>query len=154
MDKGHACFFLQLYGAVMCFVVGTGNKLHLRAQALGVLYLHNRCAVRHADDAFDAHAGCSKCYALRVVAGRTGDDAFLAFLLGELADLIISAAHLKAAGGLQVLGLQVELAVLGQLGRFDEVGLACNVLQHEGGMVYFVESQHLFILSFVPSVMV
>ena len=138
----------------MGVVVGAGHEADLCAEAFGVLHLHDGGTVRHTDDALDAPAGGGQRHALRVVAGRTGDDAFLALLLGELADLIISAAYLEAAGGLQVLGLQVELAVLGQLGRFDEVGLACNVLQHEGGMVYFVESQHLFILSFVPSVMV
>lgn len=109
MDKGHACFFLQLYGAVVCFVIGTGNKLHLRAQALGVLYLHNRCAVRHADDAFDAHAGCSKCYALRVVAGAAGDNALAGFFGCELADFVVGTAHLKAAGYLQVFCFQIQV---------------------------------------------
>ena len=154
VDEGHAGLLLQLHGLVVGVVVGAGYEADLCAEAFGVLHFHDGGTVRHTDDALDAPAGGGQRHALRVVAGRTGDDAFLALLLGELADLIISAAHLEAAGGLQVLGLQVELAVLGQLGRFDEVGLACNVLQHEGGMVYFVESQHLFILSFVPSVMV
>ena len=109
MDKGHACFLLQLYGAVMCFVVGTGNKLYLRAQALGVFYLHNRCAVRHADDAFDAHAGCSKCYALRVVAGAAGDYAFACFLRCELADFVIGTAYFEAACYLQIFCFQIQV---------------------------------------------
>ena len=109
MNKGHACFFLQLYGAVMCFVVGTGNKLHLRAQALGVFYLHNRCAVRHADDAFDAHAGGCQGYALGVVAGAAGDNAFAGFFRGELADFVVGTAYLKAAGYLQVFCFQIQV---------------------------------------------
>ena len=109
MDKGHACFFLQLYGAVMCFVVGTGNKLHLRAQALGVFYLHNRCAVRHADDAFDAHAGCSQCYALRMVAGAAGDNALACFLRCKLADFVVGTAYLETACYLQVFCFQIQV---------------------------------------------
>ena len=42
----------------------------------------------------------------------------------------------------QILGFQVELAVLGQLGGLDEVGLAGNVLEHKGSVVDFIQSQH------------
>ena len=109
MNKGHASFLLQLYSTVMCFVVGTGNKLHLCAEALGVFYLHNRCAVRHADDAFDAHAGCSQCYALGVVAGAAGDNAFAGFFRGELADFVVGTAYFEAAGYLQVFCFQIQV---------------------------------------------
>ena len=95
-------------------------------------------------------SGCGKSTTLRMVAGRAGNDALGAFLGRKLADLIVSTAHLEAAGGLQVLGLQVELAVLGELGGLDEVGLAGNILEHESGMVNFIQSQHRSILSFVP----
>ena len=57
MDEGHAGFFLYLYGTVMSFIIGTGNQLNLSAQAFGVFYLHNRSAIGHADNTFDAHFG-------------------------------------------------------------------------------------------------
>ena len=105
VDKGHAGLLLQFHGAVMGIVVGALDQLDLRAKALGALYLHNRGTVRHTDHALDAHAGGGKRHALRVVAGRAGDDALGALGLAELADLVVSAAHLKAARDLQVLGL-------------------------------------------------
>ena len=80
---------------------------------------------------------------LCVVARRAGDDALVALLLGELADLIISAAHLEAAGHLQVLGLEVELAVFGEPGCLDEVGLAGYVLEDKGGVVDLIQCQHI-----------
>ena len=150
VDEGHAGLGLQLDGLVVGVVVGAGHEADLRAQALGVLHLHDGRTVRHTDDAFDAPAGRGQRHALGVVACRAGDDAFFALLFGELADLIIGTAHLEAAGGLQVLGLQIELAVLGELGGLDEVGLAGNILEHESGMVNFIQSQHRSFLSFVP----
>ena len=142
VDEGHARFFLQLHGLVVGVVVGAGYEADLRTEVLGVLNLHDGRTVRHADDAFDAAAGGSQCHALRMVARRAGDHALGALLCGELADLIVSAAHLEAAGGLQILGLQVQMAVLGKLGCLNEVGLAGNVLEHKGGVVDLIQSQH------------
>ena len=142
VDKGHVVLLLQLHGLVVGFVVGAGHKADLRAQIFGVLHLHQGRAVRHTDNAADAAPGSRQRHALRMVARRAGNDALGALLLGKLADLIISAPHLKAAGGLQVLGLKVQLAVLGQLGGFDEVGLSRHVLQHKGGVVDLIQSQH------------
>ena len=142
VDKGHVVLLLQLHGLVVGFVVGAGHKTDLRAQIFGVFHLHQGCAVRHTDDAADAAPGSRQRHPLRMVARRAGNDALGALLLRKLADFIVSAPHLKAAGGLQVLGLEVQLAVLGQLGGFDEVGLARHVLQHKGGVVDLIQSQH------------
>ena len=143
MDEGHARLFLQLYGLVVGVVVGTGYEADLRTEVLGVLHLHDGRAVRHADDALDAAAGSGQRHALCVVARRAGDDAFISFFLGELADLIVSAAHLEAAGHLQVLGLEVELAVFGEPGCLDEVCLACYILENKGGVVDLIQCQHI-----------
>ena len=143
VDEGHARFFLQFHGLVVGIVVGTGHEADLRTEVLGVLNLHDGRAVRHTDDALDAAAGSGQRHALCVVARRAGDDALVALLLGELADFIISAAHLEAAGHLQVLGLEVELAVLGEPGCLDEVGLAGYVLEDKGGVVDLIQCQHI-----------
>ena len=143
VDEGHARFFLQLHGLVVGVVVGSGYEADLRTEVLGVLHLHDGRAVRHADDALDTAAGSGQRHALCVVARRAGDDALVALLLGELADLIISAAHLEAAGHLQVLGLEVELEVLGEPGCLDEVSLAGYVLEDKGGVVDLIQCQHI-----------
>ena len=142
VDKGHAGLFLQLHSLVVGIIVGARHQTHLCAQILGVLHLHDGGTVRHANDALDATAGGGQRHTLRMVAGRAGNDALGAFFGRKLADLIVSTAHLEAAGGLQILGFQVELAVLGQLGGLDEVGLAGNVLEHKGSVVNFIQSQH------------
>ena len=142
VDKGHVVLLLQLHGLIVGFIVGAGHKADLRAQIFGILHLHQGRAVRHTDDAADAAPGSRQRHALRMVARRAGNDALCAFLFGKLADLIVSAPHLKAAGSLQVLGLEVQLAVLGKLGGFDEVGLSRHVLQHKGGVVDLIQSQH------------
>ena len=142
VDKGHVVLLLQLHGLIVGFVVGAGHKADLCAQIFGVFHLHQGCAVRHTDDAADAAPGSCQCHTLCMVTRRAGNNPLGAFLLRKLADLIVSAPHLKAAGGLQVLGLEVQLAVLGQLGGFNEVGLACHVLQHKGGVVDLIQSQH------------
>ena len=142
MDEGHAGLFLQLHGLVVGIIVGAGHQADLCTQVLGIFHLHDGGTVRHADDALDATAGGGQRHTLRMIAGRAGNDALGAFFGRKLADLIVSTAHLEAAGGLQVLGFQVELAVLGQLGGLDEVGLAGNVLEHKGSVVDFIQSQH------------
>ena len=142
VDEGHAGLGLQLHGLVVGIIIGAGHQTDLRAQALGIFHLHNGGTVRHTDDAPDAPAGGGQSHALCVVAGRAGDHALFALLPGELADLIIGSPHLEAAGHLQVLGLEVEVAVLGELGRFNQVGLAGNVLEHKGGVVDLIQSQH------------
>ena len=86
----------------------------------------------------DSYEGIAKCvqYALHYYGIEENN-------LGELADLIISAAHLEAAGHLQVLGLEVELAVLRELGGFDEVCFACYILEDKGGVVDLIQCQHI-----------
>ena len=57
-----------------------------------------------ADDAFDTHFSSGKSNALSVVACTASDYAFFTFFLGKLANFIVSTAHFKAAGYLQVFG--------------------------------------------------
>ncbi len=49
VDKGHAGLSLQFHCLVVGVVVGAGYQADLCAQVLGVFYLHQRGAVRHAD---------------------------------------------------------------------------------------------------------
>ncbi len=62
--------------------------------------------------------------ALRVVPRAAGDDALGLFLGGELADFIVRAAHLKAAGHLQIFGFQINIALRVQARRSDQICFA------------------------------
>ena len=114
----------------------------LGAQAFGAFHLHQRRAVRHADNALDAHAGGGQCHALCMVARRAGDHAFGALLCGQLADFVISATHLKAAGHLQVLGFQVQVTRAVQPRCRNQIRAACNVTQNKRGMVDLIQCKH------------
>ena len=142
VDEGHACFFLQFHSAVMGVIVSALDQLHLGAQAFGAFHLHQRRAVRHADNALDAHAGGGQCHALCMVARRAGDHAFGALLCGQLADFVISATHLKAAGHLQVLGFQVQVTRAVQPRCRNQIRAACNVTQNKRGMVDLIQCKH------------
>ena len=104
VDKGHTGFLLQLHRAVVGVIVGALDQLDLGTQPLGAFYLHNRGGIRHTHHTGYAHAGGCQRHALRVVARRAGNYALGALLLGQLADFIVGAAQLKAAGHLQIFG--------------------------------------------------
>ena len=103
VDEGCACFLLAAHGSFICIIIGALDKADFRPKALGGFHLADGSAVRHEDHALRALARCGKSHALRMVAGAAGDDARALLLLGELADFVISAAQLKAAGYLEVL---------------------------------------------------
>ena len=77
-----------------------------------------------------------------MVAGGTGDNAFCAFLLGQLADFVVSTAHLKAAGQLKILGLQIEITVTVQPGRCNQIRFARYVPQHKGRVIDLIQCEH------------
>src|SRR5699024_5983732 len=64
VDEGHARLGLEADRVVVGVVVGAGHQADLRAQVLGVFHLHDGGAVRHADDAPDAHPGGGQGHAL------------------------------------------------------------------------------------------
>ena len=143
MDEGHAGFGLQLHRLIVGVVVGAGHQADLGPQVLGVLHLHDGGAVGHADNALDPLPGGSQGHALGVVARRAGNDALAPLLFRQLADLVVSAPDLEAAGHLEVLGLEVEAAVFGQQRRLDQVGAACDLFQDKGGVVDFIQRKHI-----------
>ena len=148
VDEGHAGLLLQLHGAVMGIIIGALDQLYVCAQPFGALHLHNRRAVRHTDNALDAHAGGGQRHALRVVARRAGNHALGTLLGRELADFIVGTAHLEAAGDLQILGFQVEVGAGAQARGCNQVGLAGNLLQDEFGVVDFIQCKHGVLLLF------
>ena len=142
MDEGHARLLLELDGLIMRIVVGAFHEADLRAEPLRALDLHDRRTIRHADDALDAHLRRREGHALCVIAGAAGHDPVTALLLAQLTDLIVGAAHLEAAGHLQVLGLEIHLRVRHEPRRRDEVRLPRHILQNETCMIDFIQCHH------------
>ena len=128
MDEGHARLLLELDGLVMRVVVGALHEADLCTETLRALDLHDRRTIRHTDDALDAHLRRRERDTLRVIAGAAGHDTVTALLLAQLTDLIVGAAHLEAAGHLQVLGLEIHLRVRHEPRRRDEVRLPRHIL--------------------------
>ena len=90
-------------------------------RASGRLALDRGRISRHHDDCLHPQRSRRIGNALGVIAAGIGDDAALALVLGEGSDLVVSAAQLECADGLQVFGLEKELAAVFELGRFVDV---------------------------------
>jgi hypothetical protein len=140
MYERGARLLLETHCLVVGIVVGARNEPHLGTEAAGVLDLHDRRAVRHADDALDAHVGGSQGHALGMVSGRAGDDALVERLLRKLRNLVVGTPQLEGAGDLEVLCLEIELVESRhKLRSSDEVGLSGNALEDIGCVVDLVE---------------
>ena len=140
MYERGARLLLETHCLVVGIVVGARNEPHLGTEAAGVLDLHDRRAVRHADDALDTHVGGSQGHALGMVSGRAGDDALVERLLRQLRDLVVGTPKLEGAGDLEVLCLEIELVESRhKLRSSDEVGLSGDALEDIGCVVDLVE---------------
>ena len=139
MDEGSPRLLDETASFFISIIVGSGNEANLCPECLGGLYLADGCAVGHTDGGFNAHAGGGQGNTLGVVACATGDDTRLFLLVSKLADLIVSTTELEATRDLKVFGLQIQGVVGGQLLRQDEVGLAGNGLEDEGGLLDIIQ---------------
>ena len=142
VDKGRAGLLLGLDRGGVGVVVGAVHQDHLGPQALGGLHFADGRRIGHIDHAPRPLPGGGQRHALGMVAGAAGDDARLLLLLSQLADLIVRAPELEAAGDLEVLGLQVQLHVLHQVGRVDQIRAPGHLFQHKGSMVDFIQGNH------------
>ena len=82
------------------------GELDLGAVALDALDLDARRVARHADHRVRAEQPRGTRHRLGVVARRVGDDAAGALGIGQRGDLVVRAAHLEGADGLERLRLQ------------------------------------------------
>ena len=142
MNEGGPGLGLVLHGGGVGVVVNSFHQPDLRSQLLGGLHLADGRPIGHVNEGLDTALGGGHGHPLGVVAGAAGQDAPGLFLVGELADFIVSAPELEAAGLLKILGFQVQLALVGELGGFDQVGLAGHLFQHKGGVIDFIQCQH------------
>ena len=142
VDQGGPGLLLDLQRLGIGVVIGPLYQTDLRPQAAGGLHLAQGGPVRHTYGAADAHFCGRQGHALGVVARAAGDDTRFLLLLVQLADLIVGAPDLKAAGYLQVLCLQVQLGVVAQLRRIDQVGPPGHLLQDIRGVINFIQCQH------------
>ena len=142
VDEGSASLLLGFHRSGVGVVIGAGHQHHLGAQALGGLHLADGGRIGHVDHALRPLAGGGQGDALGVVAGAAGDDSGLLLLVAQLADLIIGAPELEAAGHLEVLCFEIELRVAQKIGRVNEVGAARHLLEYEGCVIDLIQGDH------------
>ena len=73
-------------------------------------------------------------------------------LVGELRDLVVSAADLKGACDLEVLGLEINIRLGIDLRCLDDLCLPDNGFQNVSCVIDFVKSKHIF--SFLYKIMI
>ena len=139
MDEGQVALLLKFHRAVIGVVIHALDQLHLGAVALCCLHLGDRRAVRDTNQGRDAAVRRCQRNPLRMVSCGTGDDAMGLFLVGQLRNLIIGAAHLKGTGHLQIFGLEIDLALRVDLPRRDQVGFADHRFEHISGMIDLIQ---------------
>lgn len=109
VDEGQALRLAQPQGVGVGVVIGVAVDDDVGAVVAGVLDLHERRAARHDDGGRHAQARGVIGQPLRMVAGRGGDDAAPALVLGQQQQLVQRAALLIGGGELQVLELEPHL---------------------------------------------
>ena len=85
---------------------------------------------------------CGERHALRMVARRACDNAFLLFLGSELRNFIVCAADIEGTRLLQVLRFQPQIVFIGQLACGDNVRLINCFFEHLLRVKNFVNRQH------------
>ena len=117
---------------------------YLGSVVLGVVHLHQGGGGGH-DDGGRHSCGLSRVgHPLGVVARRGGDQPPVLLLLGEGADLIVSAPELIGPGGLHVLRLEIDAvsAVFGQVGGVDQRRGPQDGLQYAAGRLEGFQGEH------------
>ena len=138
MHEGVTMFVAQLQRALVSVVINAWYEADFGTEAACGLNLADGRALRKADERLDAVARRAEGYALGVVAGRTGDDAFLLLLVAKLRHHVIRAAHFERACNLQVLRFKVNVTLWIQLGRVYKFGAPKYLTQHITCLVKFV----------------
>ena len=138
MDVDIALLRLQFERALVGVIEGVACKHDFSAVGARRLDLEERRRGGHTDDGFDAESLGSERDALRVVAGGRGDDALGAFLIRQMSDLVVGAAHLERAGVLKILGLQIDvvLAQCGKKGAVEELRFLRHAVQGACRLIY------------------
>ena len=140
MDEGIAMLLCQPVSMLTGFVVDISIQHHLSAIALGALHLHQGRRGRHDDDRLRPIGLRRVGYALSMVAGGSGNQAFGPLLVRQGADLIVGASDLVGACHLHVFRLQVDL-VAGLLAEILAVKKLClngGLFDHLGGFLKFL----------------
>ena len=92
MDVDVAVLLLELQAVRVGIVEAVAVQHDFRAECARALDLEDRRRRRHTDDGLDAELLRCIGHALRMVAGRSRDDALRALFRRELADLVVGTA--------------------------------------------------------------
>ena len=128
----------MLRGQFLCFGLTLGarwtHQYDLRAQSNGCLALDRGDIPGHYDHCFQPQCPRGISHALRVIAAGVGNDTPTAFVLGKGRNLVVCAAQLERAYGLQIFCLEIEPAGIWNTIRFvnmrrDQISAHCDATQ-------------------------
>ena len=149
VHEGELALLGQLERAGVGLVVDVASEHDLSSERFGALHLDigGRCG--HDDGGGHAVALRRVGHALRMVAGRRGDEAAFALVVGKRADLVVCATHLIGAGALHVLRLEEDAIArdLAEVRALDELGLLGDLANFVGRLLEGGQGEHF--LSFV-----
>ena len=106
VNEYQAAFALEQQRAFMCLVIVITVQHYLAPQVHYRLHLDVRRGLRHDDDGGCAALARRECHTLRVVPGRSADNAALRRSLRQVRDLVVRTAQLEGEHGLQILALE------------------------------------------------
>jgi hypothetical protein len=144
VDVGAVLLAFDLVGLLRGGVVVDAVEDDLGAVLAGGVDLRDGRVLRHDDGRIDARPCRRERDALCVVAGAGGDDAAVAFGVGQLGDLVRRAANLERAGALEVLQFQVDVGtgpLRERVGVF-EGGLPGGLRDDVAGRFHVGELEH------------
>ena len=137
MDVDVAVLLLEFEAVRVGIIEAVTMQHDFCAERARALDLEDRRRRRHADDGLDAELLRCIGHALRVVAGRSRDDALRALLRRELADLVVGTAELEGTRMLKIFRLEVDIvvALLREEVTVDEPRLAGYTLELLGSAI-------------------
>ena len=104
-------FGFELFGFAFAIGAGRADFDDLRAHGRGGALFHFGRVARHDDDRFGTDGASGVGDSLGMIAAGIGDDAARALLGSQLGDLVVRAAQLEAADGLETFGFDVDFGV-------------------------------------------
>ena len=130
VNKRVSVLVAQLKRTFVGVVIHARYEADFGSEAACGLHPAYRRALGQADYRLYAVACSAERNALRVVAGRAGNDTFFLLLVAELRHFVIRAANLERACYLQILGFKVYVALGVKLRRVHKVGMPKYFTQH------------------------
>ena len=142
MYERHAALGVDFKRPAVSIVIHTVDQAYFGAKFTCRLDLADGCPGRHADQCGNAITPGSQSYALRVIAGRTSDDAALFFFRRKLRYFETGASYFERTCHLKIFWFQVYITKRIYLIRVYQASVSHNIGEHCGGLIDCIECQH------------